>query len=435
MARNSSGVYTLPRTAFVAGVTIFSSAVNADFADIGTCLTTTVATTGVTPITAQTKLFSGTVASPSMTFDGELGTGFYLAAANKIAVVNTSISVCSINASATAVWSYLLVFNASVLFNGQASLTPIVATTTITGDLIVTGGMNVGFSDAPVADRLAIGDENLCLDFDVGTLPILNLDSGDYIGYTRATNILEMVVGGTAFYTQDSTSTKVNGALVIPEISAPTSASANTARIYARDNSGSTYVYYKDEQGVETPMGRPGQWEEIGEYNITTAGDTSEVEFLLSKVYSRLVLIGRGISRTDVASAHFAVSVSDNSGASYEQALYGMTIDQDGDGDAIETRTTTSSGIVSAVISGTFDGDSQTRNNMRCEYSMCDKSTGAKQYQFDCCGWNSTQDAYNGVRGCGQTADCGVINAIRINLSIFLEEMAAGRVTLYGLNV
>lgn len=53
MARNGSGVYSLPQAPFVSGTTISSTAVNSDFSDIATALTQSIASDGQTPITAN----------------------------------------------------------------------------------------------------------------------------------------------------------------------------------------------------------------------------------------------------------------------------------------------------------------------------------------------------------------------------------------------
>lgn len=53
MARNGSGVYSLPQAPFVSGTTISSTAVNSDFSDIATALTQSIASDGQTAITAN----------------------------------------------------------------------------------------------------------------------------------------------------------------------------------------------------------------------------------------------------------------------------------------------------------------------------------------------------------------------------------------------
>src|SRR3954470_14891288 len=59
-SRNSSGTYTIPNS-FSAGSVISSSAVNANFSDIGTELTSSLDRAGRGAMTAQLQLASGTV--------------------------------------------------------------------------------------------------------------------------------------------------------------------------------------------------------------------------------------------------------------------------------------------------------------------------------------------------------------------------------------
>lgn len=81
MPRNSVGVYTLPSAQFATQTTISSSAVNLDFSDIATALTQSIATTGVTTVTAAFVGAAGTVAAPSYTVAGNTTTGWYVVSA------------------------------------------------------------------------------------------------------------------------------------------------------------------------------------------------------------------------------------------------------------------------------------------------------------------------------------------------------------------
>jgi microcystin-dependent protein len=78
MPRNSTGQYTLPQAPFQTGTVISSAAVNSDFSDIATALTQSIASTGVTAISAPLYALSGSAAVPSWSFTSDTGGGMYL---------------------------------------------------------------------------------------------------------------------------------------------------------------------------------------------------------------------------------------------------------------------------------------------------------------------------------------------------------------------
>jgi microcystin-dependent protein len=78
MPRNGSGIYTLPQAAFSPNTTISSAAINSDFSDIATSLTGSIAADGQTPITGQFKFSAGAFSVPSITFQADTTSGFYL---------------------------------------------------------------------------------------------------------------------------------------------------------------------------------------------------------------------------------------------------------------------------------------------------------------------------------------------------------------------
>lgn len=86
MPRNGSGVYTLPKPAFVPNTTISSADVNSDFSDIATALTGSIAADGQTAITAPIKFPSGTFNDPSITFASDDTSGVFLAGASQVGV-------------------------------------------------------------------------------------------------------------------------------------------------------------------------------------------------------------------------------------------------------------------------------------------------------------------------------------------------------------
>lgn len=103
MPRNSSGVYSLPVAAFVPGTTIVASQVNADFSDIATALTQSLATTGVSTMTGPIKGAAGTLAAPSYSFAAELGSGRYYVGAQQYTDVINGIALVVYTAAGISV--------------------------------------------------------------------------------------------------------------------------------------------------------------------------------------------------------------------------------------------------------------------------------------------------------------------------------------------
>lgn len=78
-SRNSSGTYSLPNSPFVSGTVINSNTMNSNLSDISSALTDSLDRTGRGSMSAQLKLYDGTVTAPGLGFSLEPGTGFYRA--------------------------------------------------------------------------------------------------------------------------------------------------------------------------------------------------------------------------------------------------------------------------------------------------------------------------------------------------------------------
>lgn len=76
MPRNGSGSYSLPQSAFVAGTTISSAAMNSDLSDIAAALTGSLPRDGQAGMTGQLKIPDGSSPAPALTFSNEPNTGF-----------------------------------------------------------------------------------------------------------------------------------------------------------------------------------------------------------------------------------------------------------------------------------------------------------------------------------------------------------------------
>ena len=92
MPRNSSGIYTLPQSPFVAGTAILSSAVNSNFSDIASALTGSLATDGSATMTGPIKSTDGAVGAPGITFSSATTCGFYYVGVNQIGYSAAGVS-------------------------------------------------------------------------------------------------------------------------------------------------------------------------------------------------------------------------------------------------------------------------------------------------------------------------------------------------------
>ena len=87
-----------------------------------------------------------------------------------------------------------------------------------TSGLAIAAGLNVGFTSAPTADRVAVGDTNMYLDYNTGTTPLLQFDGNDYMGYSRGSNFFQWVVGGAEKMRVDGSATATHTALLIFDV-------------------------------------------------------------------------------------------------------------------------------------------------------------------------------------------------------------------------
>lgn len=109
MARNGSGTYSIPNT-FTTGTTASSSAVNANFTDIGSEITGSLPRDGQAGMTGQLKSASGTAAAPGVTFSSDLDCGLYRIGADNLGVAVGGVKVLDIASTGLTVNDVLLPF-------------------------------------------------------------------------------------------------------------------------------------------------------------------------------------------------------------------------------------------------------------------------------------------------------------------------------------
>jgi microcystin-dependent protein len=99
LPRNGSGAFTLAEAAFVPGTTIESAAVNADFSDIASALTDSLAADGQTTMTGGIKAYPGSATGPSYTWASSPTDGFYLSGSHQIGLAINGAFVGFFNAN------------------------------------------------------------------------------------------------------------------------------------------------------------------------------------------------------------------------------------------------------------------------------------------------------------------------------------------------
>lgn len=98
MSRNGSGTYVVPNT-FTPSTTISSSAVNANFTDVGSELTNSVAADGQTSMTGPLKAADGTISAPGLSFSSDTNTGFYRSASGTVKFSSDGTNSVTMSAS------------------------------------------------------------------------------------------------------------------------------------------------------------------------------------------------------------------------------------------------------------------------------------------------------------------------------------------------
>lgn len=251
MARNGAGTFAVLNPIQI-GQLRSSSAVNANFTDAGDEITNSLPLDGQAGMSGQFKAADGTAQEPGFSFANDTNTGFRRSDTDEMKWVGGGTDRATMDA------------------NGKLTLA---GGLDVAGALTHTSGrfgpqVLAGTSAARATLRLSANDTN--------EHEIASYQSGSGAG---ADGSLRVVGGGAndvatmRFYVNDVLSFQWTGTLFthsvdtlfgasgirgdtdgfldLPEISAPTSPSSNIARVYARDDSGTTRLYHKDSSGVE----------------------------------------------------------------------------------------------------------------------------------------------------------------------------------------
>jgi hypothetical protein len=251
---------------------------NSNLNDIGTALTQSIASTGVTPMTGPLKLSAGTLGAPSLTFAAELTTGFYNSAAGSTTYV--SLGTPTVVFSATGLSTTFLSATGSATITGALS-SGAHTVTDATSPLIVINSTNDAIEHTLATFELGSGAGNTHRIRAVGTGANNITTIKQYIG---ATEVFEFNATTFSFQTNASfsgtngitfgstISITSTGYIDITEVAGQGAPAANIARIYAKDFGTVTELYYQDSAGVENVISPPGSviGRGYGEYTGST---------------------------------------------------------------------------------------------------------------------------------------------------------------------
>jgi len=121
MARNGSGTYSVVNT-FVAGTAITAATHNANWTDIASEMTNSVAVDGQSTMTGPLKASSGTAAAPSHTFGSDTDTGAYRIGSNNYGIAAGGTKIVDIATTGATVTGIL---DATTIKQGGFALLPV----------------------------------------------------------------------------------------------------------------------------------------------------------------------------------------------------------------------------------------------------------------------------------------------------------------------
>lgn len=285
MPRNSSGVYSLPVSAFQAGSVALATDINDDFDDIADALTQSLATTGVSSMTAPIRAFAGTLAAPGYTFNNDTDTGFYLIAANTIGIVTGGALVATLASDLSITWTGNQTFAGTVTYNSAVTFTSL----NISGNLTVAGTANYA------------GGLNVTGAMDISAT----------VSFSKDADFGSIVVRSS------------QGFIEFTEVTAPTSAAANSIRLYVKDVGGYSRLAYKDENGLEQLPG----WNLLLASSVTSSVATLDIVLTSYVGYQNFAITFSNFTN-DTNATEFFGRVSSDGGSTYDSGAsnYGWAL-------------------------------------------------------------------------------------------------------------
>lgn len=154
MPRNGSGTHSIPNS-FSSGTTISSSAVNANFTDIGSEITGSLPRDGQAGMTGQFQAANGTLAAPGISFGSDTNTGIYRKSGDTMGVVSGGTEVATIGSTG------IVDVNANVVVGlPPGMMMQYVGTTAPTG-WVRGNGRTIGNASSSATERANADTENL----------------------------------------------------------------------------------------------------------------------------------------------------------------------------------------------------------------------------------------------------------------------------------
>jgi hypothetical protein len=257
MARNGAGTFAVLNP-IVVGALRSSSAVNANFTDMGDEITNSLPINGEAGMLGQFKATDGSTVAPGIGFDIDTNTGFrrsnidemkWVGGGNDRATMdaNGKLTLAGGLSVATHFTKTGGVFNPQTLAGTGAARLTMRQTTNDTTEREVASYQSGSGTGAKGSLRIVGGGAN-----NIATMRF-------YVN-----DVLSFQWTGTLFTHEADTRfgasgirADIDGFLDFPEISAPSAPSSNIARLYAKDSSGITGLYFKDGSGTELPFQSP----------------------------------------------------------------------------------------------------------------------------------------------------------------------------------
>jgi hypothetical protein len=263
MARNGAGTFAVLNP-IVVGALRSSSAVNANFIDMGDEITNSLPINGEAGMSGQLKVIDGSAIAPGMAFDDDTNLGFRRSNPDEMKWVAGGTDRATMDANGKLTLPGALsvatdftktggIFNPQTLAGTGAARLTMRLTTNDTTEREIASYQSGSGSGAKGSLRVVGGGANdvATMRFYVndvmtfqwtGSLFTYGVDVGVGLPPVDSTDLLFAAAGYIDFPEREAAN-----------VSAPAS---NVARLYAKDDSGTTKLYVKDAAGTEIPLQR-----------------------------------------------------------------------------------------------------------------------------------------------------------------------------------
>ena len=228
MPRNGSGTHSIPNT-YSDGQTITAAVVNANFADVSSELTNSLAKDGQTTMTGQFKSASGTVSAPGLVFASDLTSGWYRIGADNWGFSVSGTKLLDLSSAVFGVTGALTVSNEFTVSAGSLSLpTGSIETADLADNIVTTAKVtdanityakvqNVSATDrllgryssgAGVIEEISLSSD---LEIDAGTLGLTTQPASVLISTTTVSGAAALTITAGIDSTYDEYELHIDG--------------------------------------------------------------------------------------------------------------------------------------------------------------------------------------------------------------------------------